>query len=169
MLNYVNPRPTLLDVKDDTPWLDEQENRIWRAFLEATGRIHAQLSESLKASTGLTMDDYEVLVHLSESEPQRLRMTELSHRLLHSQSRLTQRIDRLAKRGYVCREKCPDDGRGTFAVLTPTGLQVIADAAPLHVRDVRAALIDLIKPKERALMAEVLERLATDARDHDRS
>jgi len=152
-------------VKDDTPWLDEQESRIWRSFLEATGRINSQLNDSLKASTGLTMDDYEVLVHLSEAEPHRVRMTELSHRLLHSQSRLTQRVDRLAKRGLVRREKCPEDGRGTFAVLTDEGLEVITDAAPDHVRDVRAELIDLIKPKERAVLADILERLAANARE----
>lgn len=151
-------------MKDDTPWLDEQESRIWRSFLEATGRINSQLNDSLKASTGLTMDDYEVLVHLSEAEPHRVRMTELSHRLLHSQSRLTQRVDRLAKRGLVRREKCPEDGRGTFAVLTDEGLEVITDAAPDHVRDVRAELIDLIKPKERAVLADILERLAANAR-----
>lgn len=151
-------------MKDDTPWLDEQESRIWRSFLEATGRINSQLNDSLKASTGLTMDDYEVLVHLSEAEPHRVRMTELSHRLLHSQSRLTQRVDRLAKRGLVRREKCPEDGRGTFAVLTDEGLEVITDAAPDHVRDVRAGLIDLIKPKERAVLADILERLAANSR-----
>ena len=151
-------------MKEDTPWLDEQENRIWRSFLEATGRISTQLSESLKERTGLTMDDYEVLVHLSESDTHRVRMTELSRRLLHSQSRLTQRIDRLAKRGLVCREKCPDDGRGTFAVLTDEGMQVITEAAPHHVRDVRAALIDLIEPNERAVVADVLERLAKASR-----
>jgi DNA-binding MarR family transcriptional regulator len=163
-LKYVNPGATLSIVKDDTPWLNEQENRIWRAFLEATGRISSQLSDSLKEETGLTMDDYEVLVHLSESESQRVRMTELSHRLLHSQSRLTQRVDRLAKRGLVRREKCPEDRRGTFAVLTADGMQLITEAAPQHVRDVRAALIDLIEPEERAMIADVLERLATAAR-----
>jgi DNA-binding MarR family transcriptional regulator len=154
---------------DDTPWLDEQENRIWRSFLEASGRIQSQLSESLKERTGLTMDDYEVLAHLSEADPQRLRMTELSHRLLHSQSRLTQRIDRLAKRGLVCREKCPDDGRGTFAVLTDQGMAAIRVAAPTHVLDVRRVLIDLVRDDERAVIAEVFQRLALAARETDHS
>jgi len=163
-MKYVNPAPRLSVVKDDTPWLDEQEDRIWRSFLEATVRINTGLSDALKERTGLTIDDYEVLVRLSESDAQRIRMTELSRQLLHSQSRLTQRVDRLAKRGLVTREKCPDDGRGTFAVLTSEGLKVITEAAPDHVRDVRAALIDLIEPKERALVATVLDRLATAAR-----
>lgn len=152
---------------DDTPWLNEQENRIWRGFHEASGRIQSQLSESLKEQTGLTMDDYEVLAHLSEADPQRLRMTELSHRLLHSQSRLTQRVDRLAKRGLVCREKCPDDGRGTFAVLTDQGMAAIRAAAPGHVVDVRRMLIGLIRDDERAVIADVFERLAVAARETD--
>ena len=158
-----------MGVKHDTRWLNDEEDRIWRSFLAATGRINAQLNNSLKRSSDLTMDDYEVLVHLSEADSQRLRMTELSHRLLHSQSRLTQRIDRLAKKGLVAREKCPDDGRGTFAVLTEHGMRAIVEAAPLHVSDVRRLLIDLIAPDERAVVAEVLERLALAARDVNQS
>ena len=152
---------------DDTPWLDEQETVIWRCFLEASGRLNAQLTESLKARSDLTMDDYEVLVHLSEADGRRLRMTELSRRLLHSQSRLTQRIDRLVKRGLVDREKCPDDRRGTFAVLTNDGLKSIQAAAPDHVRDVRRVLVDLVEPDERAVFAAVLRRVAAAARATD--
>ncbi len=166
-MNYVNPSASLGGVNDDTRWLTSEENRIWRGFVEATGRITTQLSDSLKRSSDLTMDDYEVLVHLSESEPQRLRMTELSHLLLHSQSRLTQRIDRLTDKGLVTREKCPEDRRGTFAVLTDQGMQAIVEAAPQHVRDVRRVLIDLIEPHERAVVADVLERLAAAARETD--
>ncbi len=151
-------------MNDDTRWLDEEENRIWRGFLEATARINTRLSDSLKEISGLTLDDYEVLVHLSEADPQRLRMTELSQRLLHSQSRLTQRVDRLVKRGLVTREKCPDDGRGTFAVLSPDGMRAITEAAPRHVQDVRDLLIDLIGDDERSVVADVFERLATNAR-----
>lgn len=152
-------------MRDDTPWLDEEEMAIFRAFLEASSRITTQLSDALKERSGLTMDDYEVLVHLSESEPARLRMTDLSRRLLHSQSRVTQRVDRLSKRGLVTREPDPHDGRGTYAVLTEQGLAVLRDAAPGHVRDVRRVLIDLIDPAERAALASVLPRLAVSARE----
>jgi len=152
-------------VNDDTPWLDAEEMRIWRGFVHATGRLNAMLTETLKQHAGLTMDDYEVLVHLSESEDHRLRMSELSERLLHSQSRSTQRVDRLVKKGLVCREKCADDKRGTFAVLLPEGLSTITELAPIHVRDVRRLLIDLIEPAERAVVADVLERVALAAKD----
>jgi DNA-binding MarR family transcriptional regulator len=94
-------------------------------------------------------------------------MTELSNRLLHSQSRLTQRVDRLAKRNLVSREKCPDDGRGKLACLTPEGLRMIQALAPTHVRDVRRVLIDLIEPAERPVVAAVFERVVEHARRAD--
>lgn len=166
-MKQVKPTASVVIVNDDTRWLDPQEARIWRAFIEATGRIGTALNDSLKSCSGLTMDDYEMLVHLSEAETQRLRMTELSHRLLHSQSRLTQRIDRLAEKGLVAREKCPDDRRGTFAVLTADGMRAIEAAAPRHVADVRRLLIDLIEPDERGVVADVLERVASSARNAD--
>jgi DNA-binding MarR family transcriptional regulator len=112
----------------------------------------------------MTLDDYEVLVHLSEAPDQRLRMTDLSHRLLHSQARVSQRIDRLVNRRWVARQKCPEDRRVTYATITDEGMAAITDAAPRHVEDVRAVLIDLIEPEDRAIVARVLDRIAVNAR-----
>lgn len=152
--------PTDLSAADTVRWLDPLEMRVWRAFLRANQRVTVQVSDGLKAAADMSLDDYEVLVHLSEAEGRRLRMTDLSQRLLHSQSRLTQRVDRLAKRGFVCREKCPEDRRGTYAVLTDEGFAALDAAAPLHLLDVRAALIDRITPAEQDVLATVLERIA---------
>lgn len=152
------------DTSGDTAWFNDEEMRIWRGFVQASGLLVSQLTESLKAKAGLTLDDYEVLVHLSEADDRRLRMAELSQRLLHSQSRSTQRVDRLVKKGLVCREKCSDDGRGTFACMTDEGIRAIEAIAPIHVHDVRRLLIDLIEPSERAVIADVLERVALAAR-----
>lgn len=145
-------------------WLDPLEMRIWRAFIETNGRVLPALDASTKAEAGLSFDDYEVLVHLSEADERRLRMTELSERLLHSQARLTQRINRLSERGLVRREKCPEDRRGTFAVITDDGMATIVRTAPIHVSDVRAHLIDLIEPDEREVLVRVLERIAAAGR-----
>lgn len=149
---------------DDIRWLDDEEERIWRAFLEAGSLVVQELDSSLKSNAAMTLDDYEVLVHLSGADERQMRMTELSQRLISSQSRLTQRIDRLVDRGWVRRERCPEDRRGTFAVMTPAGWDEIESAAPGHLHDVRALLIDLIEPHERRVIADVLERVATNAR-----
>ncbi len=149
----------------ETNWLDEQEGRIWRSFIEAHARVMHQLDQALKQQSDLSLDDYEVLVVLSEAPDHRMRMVALSERMFYSQSRLTQRIDRLVKRGWVRREPCLDDRRGTLALLTPEGLAVLEATAPGHVSHVRSLLIDLIEPDERAVIAAVLARIATAARE----
>lgn len=138
--------------------------RVWRAWIEATGRVGSQVNAGLKEA-GMLHDDYEVLVHLSEADERRLRMSDLSERLLQSNSRLTQRIDRLERRGWVCRVKCPEDRRGTFAELTDDGFAALESTAPGHVRDVRVALIDQLEPDELEVMATALERVARQLRD----
>jgi DNA-binding MarR family transcriptional regulator len=54
----------------------------------------------------------------------------------------------------VEREDCPDDGRGAFVVLTPTGHEAIERSAPEHARTVRELVFD-------ALTDEELDSLAT--------
>ncbi len=150
---------------DDTRWLNAVEARIWRSFVEARARVVNELDRALKHDAGMSIDDYEVLVLLSEAPDHRLRMSALSDRLVHSQSRLTQRIDRLVRRGWVRREQCPEDQRGILAVLTPEGLETMGEIAPAHVARVRELLIDLVDPAEREMFADVLERVAAHARN----
>jgi DNA-binding MarR family transcriptional regulator len=147
-----------------TQWLDEQEMRLWRAFVEVCGGVVQELDSSLKHEANLTFDDYEVLVHLSEATDHRLRMSDLSSCLLHSQSRVTQRVDRLACRGLVTREKCTSDRRVTYAVLTNKGLRAIEEAAPGHVAQVRRHLLDLVDSAEAQVMLAVLERIVRHLR-----
>lgn len=147
-----------------TPWLNEEEERFWRAFLEASGRVSQELGACMKAQSGLTLDDYDVLVHLSEAKAHRLPMGELSNRLLHSQSRLTQRVSRLQKRGLVGRQRSESDGRVIYAVLTAAGRQALDGSASAHVRDVRRVLLDHVAPHEFETVADVLARVALHLR-----
>ena len=55
-----------------------------------------------------------------------------------------ERIDGLVEEALVARQPCDDDGRGAMAVLTPAGLSVLEQAAPLHVEGIRRYLIDPI-------------------------
>lgn len=158
----------MTSVPEQAPrWLDDTEMRVWRSFLETNRRVASAINDGLKGVEGMTLDDYEVLVYLSESEEERLRMSDLSQCLQQSQSRLTQRVDRLVKQGLVCREKCPNDRRGTFACLTPAGRQRLEAAAPHHVNDVRAAFIDHLEPDEQIVLAQVFERVAERLRNSD--
>ncbi|WP_053653483.1 MarR family winged helix-turn-helix transcriptional regulator [Micromonospora sp. NRRL B-16802] len=168
-----------------TESLDRTRAAAWRAYIEASQRLVTQLEDDLRADSDLSFADYHVLVLLSEAPGQRLRMGELAGRLVFSPSRLTYQISSMQRRGLVSKEACPDDRRGSEAVLTAAGLLALAEAAPHHLASVRTHLMDDLDDAEVACLTRVFERLghrlraarststthttsqgATDARDH---
>ncbi len=142
-------------------WLTGEEDATWRGWIEATQRIAAAIEHDLRNDSGLTFDDYEVLVTLSEADGRAQRMSELAMSTVQSASRLSQRIDRLADRGLVERRPCEEDKRGWFAVLTDEGLASLAAAAPGHVESVRRNLFDHLSPDDVVTLAEMMPRLAS--------
>jgi DNA-binding MarR family transcriptional regulator len=125
-------------------WLTDNEQQVWRRLLAVECRLRERLDQDLRTSHGLSLNDYGVLVHLSEAPDGSLRMSELAERLLISRSGLTRRVDGLVRDGWVVRRACPKDGRGSLAELTPAGLDLLKESAPTHVAGVRRYLIDAL-------------------------
>ncbi|MEU1808991.1 MarR family winged helix-turn-helix transcriptional regulator [Micromonospora aurantiaca (nom. illeg.)] len=142
-----------------TESLDAERMACWRAYIESSQRLFTRLEDDLRADSDLSFADYHVLVLLSEAPGQRLRMGELADRLVFSPSRLTYQITTMQKRGLVAKEACPADRRGSEAVLTAAGLLALREAAPHHLRSVRAHLIDDLDDAEVACLTRVFERL----------
>lgn len=129
-------------------WLSDDEQRSWRSWLAATRLLEDRLSRDLQSQHNLTIQDYEILVRLSETPERRVRMSELAELTLSSRSRLSHQIDRLAARGLVSREQCAEDRRGAFACLTDEGFATLERAAPDHVDSVRRYLVDVLSEAE---------------------
>jgi DNA-binding MarR family transcriptional regulator len=130
---------------DDARWLSAEEQRAWRVHLDVTRLLTHQLERELQPF-GLTMNDYEILVNLSETSEHRMRMSELAARTLQSKSRLSHQITRMENAGLVRRESCESDKRGLFAVLTERGWETMRTVAPHHVASVRRHFVDLLGP-----------------------
>ncbi|WP_433392535.1 MarR family winged helix-turn-helix transcriptional regulator [Micromonospora sp. KLBMP9576] len=153
-----------------TESLDSARLAAWRAYIEASQRLYTRLEDDLRADSALSFADYHVLVLLAEAPGQRLRMGELASRLVFSPSRLTYQISTMQRRGLVARESCPDDRRGSEAVLTAAGLLALREAAPHHLRSVRERLMDDLDDAEVACLTRIFERLGRRLRaDHDAS
>lgn len=144
-------------------WLDEDQQEAWRAYIETVGDLTAALDADL-APTGLNLGDYQVLVHLSEADQQRLRMCDLAESLRLSPSGLTRRLDGLVRDGLVRREGSPDDRRVMLAILTDTGWQRLREAAPVHVASVRRRLFDHLDAEQVAAMASTFRAIAAGLR-----
>jgi DNA-binding MarR family transcriptional regulator len=139
--------------------LSDTQQAAWRAFIESSWALHTRLEDDLRATTGLSMADYHVMVVLSEAPGHRIRMGELANRLVFSPSRCTYQITSMTKRGLVRKQSCSDDGRGQEAVLTDAGMSALTAAAPLHLATVRETFIDDLDDAELATIARVFGRL----------
>ena len=124
-------------------WLDEHQQRSWRAYLVGTTLLMDRLDRDLRDQHGISLSEYEVLVRLSEADHGRMRMAELADSMSHSRSRVTHTVSRMETAGLVARDACLSDGRGVEAVLSERGRDTLVDAAPTHVAGVRRLLLDV--------------------------
>src|SRR6201992_2649163 len=128
-------------------WLTAEEQEAWRAYL-ATSKLLFRHLDGARQPFGLSSNDYEILVVLSEAPDHRLRMTDLADATAQSRSRLSHQITRMEAAGLVRRDSCPGDKRGLFAVLSETGMATIERIAPNHVDSVRRHFIDRLTPEQ---------------------
>ncbi|MBQ0984051.1 MarR family transcriptional regulator [Streptomyces sp. F63] len=153
-----------METETATRWLSDEEQRAWRTHLDVSKLLMHQLEKDLQPF-GLTINDYEILVNLSESEESRMRMSDLAGATLQSKSRLSHQITRMETAGLVRRENCESDRRGLYAVLTDHGAQVMREVAPHHVASVRRHFIDLMPPADLAALRETLTPVAEHLRE----
>ena len=155
--------------RGDIRWLSVDEQRAWGSYIRLAKMLMRQLDRDLHPF-GLSTNDYEILVELSEAPGNRLRMTELADLTAQSRSRLSHQITRMEVKGLVRREGCEGDKRGTFAVITGRGLATIERVAPSHVDSVRRHFMDHIPAEYLDVLTNayqpVLERLRK-VRDRD--
>jgi DNA-binding MarR family transcriptional regulator len=142
--------------------LTSAELTAWRTFLRAHSTIVRALEAELLAEHDLPLASYDVLVQLSESPDWRLRMTELADRVLLSRSGLTRLADRLEREGLIARQPCPNDARGTLAVLTDAGLERLRQAWPTHLRGVEQHVVGRLTPDEVVQLGTLLGKLVPD-------
>ncbi|GLZ41142.1 MarR family transcriptional regulator [Actinokineospora sp. NBRC 105648] len=133
---------------DDTRWLTEAEQEVWRTFITMLGALVDTLDKQLQRDSALPYTYYEILVVLSHAPDRSLRMSELAGLRGSSRSRLSHAVARLESAGWVERRECPTDKRGSLAVLTDKGFEVLAAAAPGHVTAVREAIFDRLSPEQ---------------------
>jgi DNA-binding MarR family transcriptional regulator len=133
----------------------------WRAYFETSARLQTQLDKELKAATGLTLVDYNVLLALTDAPGHRLRMGELADALVFSASRLTYQVTSMERRGLVRREPCPEDGRGLTAVLTDVGAAAFDEAWRHHSHGIREHFLDHLTHDEIDVIGRVFGDLGT--------
>ncbi|MGW0394051.1 MarR family winged helix-turn-helix transcriptional regulator [Streptomyces sp. NPDC003042] len=140
-------------------WLTESEQQAWYAWRRMFPLVNAGIARDLSQDSALSEADYDVLSVLGSTEGHGMRISALAVLMQWSRSRLSHQLTRMEQRGLVRREEVASDARGAEVVLTPSGVDAITAAAPLHVESVRRHLIDVLTPEQLRTFAEVGEAL----------
>ncbi|NUV67603.1 winged helix-turn-helix transcriptional regulator [Streptomyces sp. CAI-121] len=145
--------------------LTPKEQAAWDGFIRAQEKLIGRLSRYVQADSGMSAADFIVLAELTEAGG-RMRFMDLAKLVEWEKSRMSHQVGRMAKRGLVAREDCPDDGRGSFIVATPAGCQAIEGAAPLHVEHVRRLFIDALTEDELDALTRISGRVVAHLEGH---
>ena len=141
------------------------EITAWLGLLRAHATTTRRFNAELVAEHGLTLNDYEVLLHLSRAEDRQLRRVDLAERVLLTPSGITRLLEGLERAGYVERASCPSDARVTYAQLTDAGEGKLREAAETHVAGIRGFFRGRFSRDELKVLGGLLERLPADPAD----
>ncbi|HXV58170.1 MAG TPA: MarR family transcriptional regulator [Gaiellaceae bacterium] len=145
----------------------EQQLEAWVRFLRAHAALTRELSADLVAGHGLTINDYEVLLHLARAPDNRLRRVDLAERVLLTASGITRLLDGLERAGYVERESCSTDRRVVYAKITEAGVEKLREAGRTHLAGIRELFTGRFDESELQTLATLLGRLPGASADGD--
>ena len=139
-------------------WLNEEEERAWRAFRRMTIAVQSRTAHDL-VSVGLSEPDYEVLSTLVESVDCTSTLHAQAAKMGWSRSRLSRQAARMEARGLIRRTPDPADGRGCLLTLTLEGREVLRDATSTHLGSVRRHFADLLDHEDLAALTRIASKL----------
>jgi DNA-binding MarR family transcriptional regulator len=137
----------------------------WVSFLRAHAAITRELSAQLQREHDLTLNDYEVLLHLSHADDGRMRRVDLAQQVVLTASGITRLLEGLERAGYVRKESCSSDARVSYAALTDEGREKLGAAAETHLRGIDELFVSRYSGSELTALAELLGRLPVTGAD----
>jgi DNA-binding MarR family transcriptional regulator len=137
----------------------------WVSFLRAHAAITRELSAQLQREHDLTLNDYEVLLHLSHADDGRMRRVDLAQRVVLTASGITRLLEGLERAGYVRKESCSSDARVSYAALSDEGREKLRSAAETHLRGIDELFLSRYSASELTALAELLGRLPVTGAD----
>lgn len=146
-------------MNSDEPWLSQAQQQVWRRWLLMNSRLTSALSRGMLSESDLSLQDFGVLVQLTDVPDGRVRIAELAGALNWERSRLSHHITRMEGRGLVRREECTQDGRGAFAAITTKGRAAIEEAAPSHACMVRRLVFDDLTDEELQTLGAITDKV----------
>ena len=129
---------------------DHQALRLWLRLMSCTLRIENQVRGRLRQDFSTTLPRFDLMAQL-ERNPDGLRMSEISKRLMVSGGNVTGITDQLEKDGLVARVLDPKDRRAVTVKLTDAGLKKFRQIAQQHEEWIVETFDGLTREEKQAL------------------
>lgn len=131
---------------------------VWRAGERLRQGVVANV-----ASADLDFAGFDVLLTLRRNgRAQALSPSTLAKDMMLSTSAMTNRLDRLEKRGLIARKTDPEDRRGLQIMLTDAGFALVDGLVASHV-ETEERMLAALSQAERAILRELLGKIGGPA------
>ncbi|HRK25359.1 MAG TPA: MarR family transcriptional regulator [Beijerinckiaceae bacterium] len=120
----------------------KRELRLWLRLLTCANLIESEIRQRLRIDYDMTLPRFDLMAQLYR-EPDGLRLSDLSKRMMVSNGNLTALVDRLIADGYVSRTTDTNDRRAAVVQLTKAGTLIFSQLAEAHEGWLRALMGDL--------------------------
>jgi DNA-binding MarR family transcriptional regulator len=145
--------------------VDDERIGAWRSLLLTHAAAVRAIEGALHDAGQVPLTWYDVLLELSAAPGRRLRMQDLSDRVVLSRTRVSRVVDELARAGLVERRGDPTDRRVAYATLTPAGRRRLRAAAPVYLAAIERHFTSHLDRDEQRTLRRLLDTVrAGDSR-----
>jgi DNA-binding MarR family transcriptional regulator len=141
----------------DAPEID-RVTLVGLVFETASG-LHRAVGPPLERDCELPGQDFDILIRLARTPGGRMRMSDLAAQTALTPSGLTRAVDRLSEAGFVIRQACSEDRRGSFAALTDAGEARMRHALEIHRSQLSELLEGTLDREEELALVALLRKL----------
>ena len=121
--------------------------------------LRRELESEALSPRGLTMTDFEAMLHLSRADENRLRRVDLVERTMLTPSGVTRLLDGLQEAGLVENVNCTDDARVTWAQLTLEGVETLECVGATYAKRLGELFGERLTEDEVVQLTELLGKL----------
>ena len=154
------------------PMLTDDQLAVWKQLQWATALIMARFRRDL-ADSGLSLEEFDVLIHLAQAPSGTLPLHELTASMLVadalSRSGLTRLLDRMERDGLVWRTVSAHDRRRFDVSLTPDGRRRFEKVWPRHADGIGRYFVEPLAQDDLGALSRILDTLIQANEDQGRS
>lgn len=137
----------------------DPKGRAWARFFVTAALLIERVEVALKAAGLPPLAWYDLLWILENAEGGRMRMHDLAARVVLSRYNVTRLADRMEQEGAIKRERCEEDRRGAYCVLTAAGRALRKRMWPVYKERIDACFGSRITIEEARALAATLEKV----------